>query len=199
MGTLKAIVKHLLMVPARSALRLAGVSIGDGVRVYGRTRISRFPGSTIELGDGVILNSSNRRNTLEARGPVVFKTLSPRAKISVGRNAGFTSATVSSAVDVTIGDRVLIGAGTLITDSDHHIVEPPAGQHRRFLGLPQAKDGDRVLIGNDVFLGARTIILKGSTIGSGSVIGAGSVVSGDIPSMVIAAGNPCRVIRQIRA
>jgi acetyltransferase-like isoleucine patch superfamily enzyme len=54
-----------------------------------------------------------------------------------------------------------------------------------------------VVIGDDVFIGTRVTVLPGSTIGSGSVIGAGSVVSGNIPSGVVAAGNPCRVIRSL--
>jgi maltose O-acetyltransferase len=54
-----------------------------------------------------------------------------------------------------------------------------------------------VHIGRDVFIGARTVVLKGSRIGDGTVIGAGSVVSGDIPAGVIAAGNPCRVVRRL--
>ena len=50
---------------------------------------------------------------------------------------------------------------------------------------------------DDVWIGARCIILKGVTIGERSVIGAGSVVVSDIPADCIAAGNPCKVIRSI--
>ncbi|MDH3026960.1 DapH/DapD/GlmU-related protein [Gordonia alkanivorans] len=52
-----------------------------------------------------------------------------------------------------------------------------------------------VVIGDDVWIGARVIILPGVTVGRGCVIGAGSVVAKDIPEYTIAAGNPCRVIR----
>ena len=54
-----------------------------------------------------------------------------------------------------------------------------------------------VKIGNNVFIGARTIILPGTTIGDNTIIGAGSVVKGNIPSGVIVAGNPARVIKSI--
>ena len=57
--------------------------------------------------------------------------------------------------------------------------------------------GDNVIIEDDVWIGAGTIILKGVTIAKGSIIGAGSVVTKDIPSGVLAVGNPCRVIREI--
>lgn len=55
-----------------------------------------------------------------------------------------------------------------------------------------------VIIGDDVFIGARAIILKGVTIGDGAVIGAGSVVTKSIPPRVIAAGNPARIIKEIK-
>lgn len=54
-----------------------------------------------------------------------------------------------------------------------------------------------VTIGDDVWIGGNVVINPGVTIGSGVVIGSGSVVTKDIPSGVIAAGNPCRVIREI--
>ena len=57
--------------------------------------------------------------------------------------------------------------------------------------------GIPVKIGNDVWVGGNSVILPGVTIGDGTVIGAGSVVTKDIPGGVIAAGNPCRVIRKI--
>ncbi|WP_233191214.1 MULTISPECIES: DapH/DapD/GlmU-related protein [unclassified Cryobacterium] len=63
--------------------------------------------------------------------------------------------------------------------------------------MPAPVIGDRVVIEDDVFLGARSIVLKGVRIGTGSVIGAGSVVSRSIPPGSIAAGNPCRVIGKI--
>jgi maltose O-acetyltransferase len=61
----------------------------------------------------------------------------------------------------------------------------------------QGKSKDRVItIENDVWIGARVIILPGIKINSGSIIGAGSVVTGDIPPFSIAAGNPAKIIRK---
>ncbi|WP_297278353.1 sugar O-acetyltransferase [uncultured Brachyspira sp.] len=54
-----------------------------------------------------------------------------------------------------------------------------------------------ITIGNDIWIGANTIVIPGVTIGNGSVIGAGSVVVKDIPNNVIAFGNPCKIIREI--
>ena len=54
-----------------------------------------------------------------------------------------------------------------------------------------------VKIGNDVWIGGNAVINPGVTIGDNVVIGSGSVVTKDIPSNVVAAGNPCKVIREI--
>jgi acetyltransferase-like isoleucine patch superfamily enzyme len=193
---IKLYLKNAFMMRKLVQLMLAGVVAGRDVRVYGRLQVHSSPGCIV-LSERVTLNASNRRNTLEARGPVVLKTLNRRARIRIGTDSGLTSATISAAQSIDIGDRVLIGAGVLITDSDHHVVRPPTGQVRRHLGLPEARPSDGVRIEDDVFVGARSIVLKGVTIGRGSVIGAGSVVTTDIPPMVIAAGNPCRVIKAL--
>ena len=54
-----------------------------------------------------------------------------------------------------------------------------------------------ITIGDDVWIGGMVCVMPGVTIGAGTVIGAGSVVVNDIPEGVLAAGNPCRVIRKI--
>lgn len=54
-----------------------------------------------------------------------------------------------------------------------------------------------ITVGDNVWIGANVSVLPGVTIGSDTIIGAGSVVNRDIPSGVIAAGNPCKVIRKI--
>lgn len=179
-------------------IRMAGVEVIGDAKVYGRLRVKKWRKSRIVVGRGVTLNASVKRNTLEARGPTILQTLRPGAVIEIGTDTGMTSATISAGVNVRIGERVLIGAGVLITDSDHHVVEPGPGEKRRFMGLPLGNQSHSVLIGDDVFLGARSIVLKGVNIGDGSVVGAGSVVTQSIPPFSVAAGNPCRVIRNLK-
>jgi maltose O-acetyltransferase len=92
-------------------------------------------------------------------------------------------------VRITIGNNVLLGPAVHIYTATH----PMAASERRTgleLGLP-------VTIQEDVWVGGGAIICPGITVGRRSVIGAGSVVTKDIPSGVFAAGNPCRVIRQL--
>lgn len=177
-----------------SRLRQTGVIADGSQAVTGRIIIRLARGSRIELGSNVVLNADPRRNTLEARGPVIIQTIFPDARITIDSDSGLTSTTLSAATAIDIGKRVLIGAGCLITDSDHHVVRPSRSQSRRHLGLPRPTPKDRVLIEDDVFIGARTIVLKGVQIGRGAVIGAGSVVTRDVPPFAIAAGNPCEIV-----
>ncbi len=89
---------------------------------------------------------------------------------------------------VTIGDFTLIGPAVQIYAATHPMDSAARRLHE--LGKP-------VAIGSDVWIGGSAVICPGVTIGSKTVIGAGSVVTKSIPSGVFAAGNPCRVIREI--
>ncbi len=120
---------------ARSVARRAGVTVADDVVITGRAIFDLRRGSAVTLDSGVVLNAVITKNSLEARGPVIIKTLAETAWVTVGPESGMTSSTVSAMTSVSIGARVLIGAGCVITDSDHHVVHPPAGMYRRHLGF----------------------------------------------------------------
>ena len=89
---------------------------------------------------------------------------------------------------VRIGDFTLFGPSVQIYTATHPL-EAELRRTREF-----AKP---IEIGSDVWVGGAAVICPGVTIGSGSVLGAGSVVTRDIPAGVFAAGNPCRVIREL--
>jgi maltose O-acetyltransferase len=90
---------------------------------------------------------------------------------------------------VTIGSFTMFGPAVQIYTATH----PMNAEQRR-----QQEFAKPIVIGSDVWVGGGAIILPGVTIGSKSVIGAGSVVTKEIPDGVFAAGNPCRVIREIK-
>jgi maltose O-acetyltransferase len=90
--------------------------------------------------------------------------------------------------EVRIGDYTLFGPAVQIYTATHPL-EAELRRTREF-----AKP---VRIGSDVWVGGAAVILPGVTIGSRTVIGAGSVVTRDVPDGVFAAGNPCRVIREL--
>ena len=110
--------------------------------------------------------------------------------LEIGENTYINYGTsISSYKSVIIGSDCNIGTYANITDNNFHRIEP-----ERRSELPESHP---VVIGNNVWLGARVIILPGVKIGEGSVIGAGSVVTKDIPSRVIGVGVPANVIREI--
>ena len=90
---------------------------------------------------------------------------------------------------VTIGDNVFVGPNCGFYTASH-----PMDAITRNRGLEYAKP---ITIGNNVWIGGGVTILPGVTIGDGAVIGAGSVVVASIPTNVLAAGNPCKPIREI--
>lgn len=90
---------------------------------------------------------------------------------------------------VTIGNNVLFGPAVQLYTVNH-----PLGAAERRTGVEQAAS---IVIGDDVWLGGGVIVCPGVTIGARAVIAAGSVVTKDIPADMLAAGNPCRIIRRL--
>jgi acetyltransferase-like isoleucine patch superfamily enzyme len=90
---------------------------------------------------------------------------------------------------IRIGDNCSIGPYTIMMDNDFHRLEPERRNER--------PDSAPIVLEENVWLGARVIVLKGVTIGTGSVVGAGSVVVKDIPPRCLAAGMPAKVIRSL--
>ena len=90
---------------------------------------------------------------------------------------------------VTFGDNVMVGPSCGFYTACH-----PLDAAERSTGLEYAKP---IRVGSNVWLGGHVVVLPGVCIGDNAVIGAGSVVTRDIPADVVAAGNPCRVLRPI--
>ncbi|UAW98355.1 sugar O-acetyltransferase [Halopseudomonas nanhaiensis] len=111
------------------------------------------------------------------------------SNIELGESVFFNfNCVVLDVARVRIGDYTLLGPGVHIYTATH----PFEAKLRR-----QQEFARPVAIGSDVWIGGGAIICPGVTIGAKAVIGAGSVVTRDIPAGVLAAGNPCRVIRSI--
>jgi maltose O-acetyltransferase len=90
---------------------------------------------------------------------------------------------------ITIGDEAQLGPNVQLLTADH-----PRDPAERAAG-PEL--GRPITIGPRAWLGGGVIVLPGVTIGAGTIVGAGSVVTRDLPPRVVAAGNPCRVIRSV--
>ena len=90
---------------------------------------------------------------------------------------------------IYIGDYTMLGPNVVLATAGHPI-DPELRQKGLQYNLP-------VRIGRNCWLGAGVIVMPGVTIGDNTVIGAGSVVTKDVPSGVVAVGNPCRVLREV--
>jgi acetyltransferase-like isoleucine patch superfamily enzyme len=166
-----------------------GVEIGEDCSFYGLPLFRRTEGGRISIGDRCRLRSREGSNPV---GPVrrcMLATMYPGASIAIGADSGLTGTAISAGESVIIGRRVLCGSNVTITDTDHHGIEL---RDRR--GSPAILP---VEIEDDVWLGLSVIVLKGVTIGRGTVVAAGSVVTRSLPAMVLAAGNPAKVVREL--
>lgn len=169
-----------------------------GRHAHGRLRVFGWPiiqfakGSTVNIGSNVMLVSHSRLSEPGVSHPCVLRTLTPQAVLTIGHDVGMSGITVCAADHVMIGDECLLGADVFISDTDFHPITPSERRYRTS-GIRHAP----VEIGSNVFVGARSMILKGVTIGDDAVIAAGSVVTADIPAKSIAAGVPARVIGSV--
>jgi len=185
--------RRLLSWPyIRLMFKLHGISWGHGWRIFGMPIIQRHRRSVIELGSPIELRSWVSSNPLAPYHPVVLSTRKAGSIIKIGNGAGLTGVTIVADEWIEIGHRVLLGANTVITDTDFHPLDPWQRQQDTRNGQHKP-----VIIENDVFVGMNSLILKGVTVGAGSVIGAGSVVTRDVPPGVIFAGNPATFVRNV--
>jgi acetyltransferase-like isoleucine patch superfamily enzyme len=102
--------------------------------------------------------------------------------------------TLSVARRIGIGEKCLISAGVRIHDNDGHPLDP--GRRLRNEPIRQDEAAD-VVIGDNVWIGAQAIILKGVVIGDHAVVATGAVVTHEVPSLAVVAGNPARVVKML--
>jgi len=175
--------------------KIAQRLINGTYRVEQNTLIS--PTNLDFTGNGSIHLGSDGR--LNAR----FSTRLPDACITVGDRCFISSGVVIVAAgSITIGNDVLIADGCYISDNDGHSLDWKIRRQdvtNRNQGVKQWDDIGiaPVVIGNDVWIAPRCVILKGITIGDGAVVAIGSVVTKDVPPRVLVAGNPARIVKQL--
>ncbi len=167
--------KAITALRARYYLRRC-TRVGRYVRIYGRAWVQNE--GTIEIGDRVLFVAVTVRSELAAIDG---------GRLEIGDetfiNYGFSAAAHEL---VRIGKRCLIGPYVNIIDNNFHDI------HDRSRKPPSRP----VIIGDDVWINARAIILPGVTIGDHAVVGAGAVVTKDVPPRTVVAGNPARIISQ---
>lgn len=157
--------------------------------------VPRKNGGKIIIGNNLHMNNGCAANNIGFTSRCVLSVVGG-STICIGENVGM-SQTVLHAVgaDITIGRNTLLGGGVKIYSTDFHSLNYKDRRDPEDADINNRKSAP-VVIGDDCFIGAGTIILKGVTIGDRTIIGAGSVVVKSIPSDCIAAGNPCRIMKQ---
>ena len=191
-GTCKYSLRLLPSFLWRWELRLIGVCWSSAPTLCGRPFVSRSAGSTILFGRTVFLDSSRHNNPLGGEKPCVLRTMTSTARLILGDRVGLSSSTIVSGSSIEIGEDTILGAGSMVLDNDFHALGPGFSWLTEY-----SKNSKPVKIGRGCFIGVRSIILKGVTLGDRVIIGAGSVVTKDVPAFSIAAGNPARIVGTI--
>lgn len=186
----KYFIRPLYIFANKCNLYISGVKFGCDCQMHNRLYLLIKPTAKVFIGNNFRFSSGSNFNQLSRniRGSIYVDN---NAFLKIGDNVGISSSCIWSTKSIHIGNNVKIGADSLILDTDAHSLDY----------IERRTDDKRIsapiCIEDDVFIGTRTIILKGVTIGARSIIGAGSVVTRSIPADCIAAGNPCKVIRYI--
>lgn len=171
-------------------LKRKHVHYGHKVVIMGR--ISVHGSGKIIIGNNVTVVSSSHYNPT-AGGKETHLKAENNGILEIKNNVGISNSAVSAFNHITIEDNVMVGDNCMITDSDYHAISYIDRIENHDINVKTAP----VYIEEGVFIGARSIILKGVHIGKHSVIGAGSVISRDIPAGEMWAGNPAKFIKKI--
>ena len=189
---------HRLMI----RLSIGWKNLGKRAEIHGHIYLDIHPESKVKIGDDFIFTSGECINPLcrNQRGCIV--TERAESVIEIGDHVGMSSPCLWAKERLTIGNYVNIGGDCIIMDSDAHNLDWRVRDSGEMFAPMVSMDNHTakcapIVIKDHVLIGAKSIILKGVTIGEGSVIGAGSVVMKDIPSGECWAGNPARFIKKI--
>lgn len=145
------------------------------------------------IGQNFAMNNDIKGNPIGCYRKCTF-FVDRNAELVIGEHVGISQTALICHKSITIGNYVKIGGGVSIYDTDFHSLTPQIRKSKDDLKNRIEKP---VIIKDNAFIGAFSIILKGVTIGENSIIGAGSVVTKSVPDNQIWAGNPAKFIRNI--
>ena len=157
-------------------------------KIYGRLVINN--NGTCTFGKGITFRSDLTSNMVGLFKPCTI-SVSKNGILQISDFSGFSGVSIYCVNKIIIGRYCNFGGNVSIWDTDFH----PLDFAERRNPLQIAKSAP-VIIGDDVFVGANSLILKGVLIGDRSIIGAGSVVTKNIPCDEVWAGNPAKFIRK---
>jgi len=186
------VIRFLYSFILRFRFILHGVKVGKGLSVRGWINLHISPKAKVVIGNNVMLKSGFADNPTASSLRTGIWCYSG-AKLKIGDNTGIFGTIIVCSDSIKIGSNTLIAGGTHIYDSDFHSLE--AGVRINGDGQVQTLP---VRVGNQCWIGSCCIILKGVVIGDQAVIGAGSVVTKDVPPRQVWAGNPAKLIKELK-
>ena len=158
----------------------------------GKPHLYVAEGSNVSIGKGFVCRSGIIQSVDNYVSSKIV--VSQGASLTIGENSGISNVVLYSTDSISIGSNVNIGAGTMIFDTDFHSTDwRDRIDREKDRNCAKSKP---ISIGDNVFIGARSIVTKGVTIGDRSMVAAGSVVAHDIPADELWGGNPARFIRK---
>lgn len=164
-------------------------------------------GQNLSVSSAAGCDSFDRQSIVIGDGCEIGAYLSAKcgARISIGNRTTIRSGLIGAAVSIVIGNDVIISNNVHIYDNNNHPTDPEQRlemtQSGSFYGPLWAWDKSSrapVVIEDNVWIGERSTILKGVTIGRGSIIGCDSVVTKSIPPYSVACGNPAKVVKCLK-
>ena len=179
-------------------IRTSIVLKGNGVK-YSSFHTNGVPyimvarGGKMIIGKDFLMNNSVNGNPIGCYERCTF-LVDRGCTLKIGDNVGVSQTSLVALANLTIGNNVKIGGGTCIYTSDFHSLDPVIRSSKDDM---KHRNVASVIIKDNVFVGAKCIILKGVTIGENSIIGAGSVVTKSVSANEIWGGNPARFIRKL--
>ena len=168
------------------------IQVGNNLMVMGP--INLIVRGELVIGENLNLISGNMMNTLGRNLKSAIR-VDKNAQIIIGNNVGMSCVSIWSKEKIVIGDNVKLGANVQVFDSDMHSLNYKLRRNINTDGI-NAKSAP-IIIEDDVFIGANSIITKGVRIGKRSIIATGSVVIKSVPENEIWGGNPAKFIKTI--
>jgi acetyltransferase-like isoleucine patch superfamily enzyme len=164
---------------------------GEKMRIIGYPIIDIRKKSKIIIGRNVTLRSRNRGYHINISSRVKLFT-NPNAEISIGDNSRIYGSCIHASKKITIGNNVLIAGNVNIIDNNGHelLMNDPSKRINSY-GI-----SNEVIIGNDCWIGANSIITPGTILGDGTVVMANSLVSGVFKEKSLIGGVPAKLLKQ---
>lgn len=171
--------------------RLNGIRFGRRLKAIGVPSVNVSLGGSATIGERFSIRTGCGNTEIGSVGSRI--RVGPKGILRIGDRVGMSNTTIVCEESVEIGDDVFIGGGGQIFDTNFHSTDASIrisirGSHAEVKTAP-------VRIGARAFLGANTIVCKGTTIGEEVVIAAGSVVVGNVPAGETWGGNPAKRIK----